>query len=448
MTLSASRHRLSLIVHIKYARFHGIEFVNIVTLLLFSGLPPATTLPPVPSQPLNQESSLHMNVDGRESEYYEIPEHPCPYSISNISEGYDLYDDMISVEAAIAVNLIQSEVDEDIYEDDEDLYEDPAFPSVPSMLPQPLALQSRPLPIPPSIRPPGVVLPHIVPLDTGLNSRPLPPLPQPSTLSPSNARPGFSPPVHINLEPISSSTRSENVPPPEETISSQHPKLNQGLSSTLPLPPRRQDSLPPTPRPRLFTSPQVVPKPVASPEATNDDADSSDSDDPYLAFPMDLESLDISKLTLEQLEQIDPKQAQLWMLLHMHKMVKKVEDVYESAEQLYSIYQAPPRVPTKVNQQDICNNSDESRPSESQDSQHKEVNYENTQVKRPVPLPRKLKPKSESGEESSSTDFSDSTKENNSESEPSQSNPPQDTAKVVKLYRKQKVIGELQCLLC
>ena len=73
-----------------------------------------------------------------------------------------------------------------------------------------------------------------------------------------------------------------------------------------------------------------------------EDTDSIDSDDPYLPFKMDLESFDISKLTLDQLGQIDPQQAQLWILLKMHQMVRKMEDVYVSAEQLYGTNQAPP----------------------------------------------------------------------------------------------------------
>ena len=44
-------------------------------------------------------------------------------------------------------------------------------------------------------------------------------------------------------------------------------------------------------------------------------------------FPRTLES--ISEVTLENLTNLDQKQAQLWMLLQMQKMVQKMEDVYE-----------------------------------------------------------------------------------------------------------------------
>ena len=226
-------------------------------------------------------------------------------------------------------------------------------------------------------------------------------------------------------------------------------EFSQSSTSTSPVPPRRHDSLVPKPRPRLLSRPPL-PTVLALQSSTlgNDNEDSSDSDDPYLAFPMDLESLDISKLTIEQFERIDPRQAQLWMLLKMHQMVKKVEDVYESAEQLYSIYQVPPRIPAKAQEQDI--NTAEKTQSENQETQQKKANYENAQctTKRPVPLPRKNIAKSQSSAECVvTTGGSASLNQGPAKSEQPESKQLQDTnQKTVKLYRKQKVIGELTLL--
>ena len=166
-------------------------------------------------------------------------------------------------------------------------------------------------------------------------------------------------------------------------------------------------SPPPSPPPRTTSLPQQSYQPIT------EDSDST-ADDPYLAFSMDLESLDISKLTLEQLEQIDPRQAQIWMLLKMHQMIRKVEDVYESAEQLYSIRQAPPLIPKKPNMQ-------ENR----EDKQFRRQNYENTlqRVKRPIPTPRQniARNRSKQGDPRESESV--------------------DTPK--KMYRQQKIIGKL-----
>lgn len=226
-------------------------------------------------------------------------------------------------------------------------------------------------------------------------------------------------------------------------------EFSQSSTSTSPVPPRRHDSLVPKPRPRLLSRPPLpTVLTLQSSTLVNDNEDSSDSDDPYLAFPMDLESLDISKLTIEQFERIDPRQAQLWMLLKMHQMVKKVEDVYESAEQLYSIYQVPPRVPVKAQEQDI--NTAEKTQSENQETQQKKANYENTQctTKRPVPLPRKNIAKSQSSAECVvTTRGSASLNQGPAKPEQPESKQLQDTnQKTVKLYRKQKVIGELTLL--
>ena len=146
---------------------------------------------------------------------------------------------------------------------------------------------------------------------------------------------------------------------------------------------------------------------------------------------MDLESMDISKLTFEQLEQMDPRQAQLWMLLKMHQMVRKVEDVYESTEQLYSTYQAPPLLPKK--------------PSENKENQP--LKYENTTVKRPVPKPRQDRSKCDNSrdtapvlvEENAATLNKGSSESGQQEGEESK----EATKKMVKVYRKQKVIGKL-----
>ena len=176
--------------------------------------------------------------------------------------------------------------------------------------------------------------------------------------------------------------------------------------------------------------PQTASLPQRSNQPTVQDSDSI-ADDPYLAFSMDLESLDISKLTLEQLEQIDPRQAQIWMLLKMHQMIRKVEDVYESTEQLYSIRQAPPPIPKKLNMQD-----------NREDKQFGTQHYENMctlqRIKRPIPTPRRniARNRSEQGNPSTIQELYTSTSEEmQQESELVKDKPK-------KMYRQQKIIGK------
>jgi hypothetical protein len=176
--------------------------------------------------------------------------------------------------------------------------------------------------------------------------------------------------------------------------------------------------------------PRTIPIPQRSNKPTTEDSDSI-ADDPYLAFSMDIESLDISKLTLEQLDQIDPRQAQIWMLLKMHQMIRKVEDVYESAEQLYSIRQAPPPIPKKPNTQE--------------EKQFRSQIYENILqcVKRPVPTPRQnvARNQSEQGDPNPSTTQEISI--NTSEAMQQESESVKDTVTPQKKYRQQKIIGKL-----
>ena len=180
-----------------------------------------------------------------------------------------------------------------------------------------------------------------------------------------------------------------------------------------------------TPPPPPRTVPLCNPLQLSSqPDA--EDSGSSNSDDPYLAFSMDLESLDISKLTLEQLDQIDPRQAQLWMLLKMHQMIRKVEDVYESAEQLYSIHQAPSPLPKKPNMQDYS-------------KQLRKKNYEN-RLKRPVPTPRQKVARNQSDQEDQMVSSTNTSEAKHQEIESdSVKDIPQ---KTVKMYRQQKIIGK------
>ena len=271
-----------------------------------------------------------------------------------------------------------------------------------------------------------------------------------------------------NIHPLPSPPHQHPLclPPPPDPL----PPLSVSPSSTTihsPLPPLPSLEInfdsPPKPRPRLrslvkaasalqsapvpplsptvyqSSSPRVAPPsdPPLSYQPDVVDVGLSDSDDPYLAFPMDIELLDISKLTLEQLDQIDPRQAQLWMLLKMHQMVRKVEDVYVSAEQLYSTHQAPPPLPKKPSKQ-------ESR-EDNRESQSKKY-YENTgpgTLKRPVPTPRKNVAKSQSSQENQEIPkecfVTDAPESKYQEAELMQDTP----RKVVKLYRKQKVIGKL-----
>ena len=178
--------------------------------------------------------------------------------------------------------------------------------------------------------------------------------------------------------------------------------------------------------------PQIASLPQRSNQPTVQDPDSI-ADDPYLAFTMDLESLDISKLTLEQLEQIDPRQAQIWMLLKMHQMIRKVEDVYESTEQLYSIRQAPPPIPKKPNMQLEDNR---------EDKQFGTQHYENMcilqRVKRPIPTPRRniARNRSEQGNPSTIQELYTST------SEEMQQESELVKVKPKKMFRQQKVIGK------
>ena len=62
-------------------------------------------------------------------------------------------------------------------------------------------------------------------------------------------------------------------------------------------------------------------------EPTYDDVKVQPTLQRSITIPQTLES--ISELTLENLTNLDQKQAQLWMLLQMQKMVQKMEDVYE-----------------------------------------------------------------------------------------------------------------------
>ena len=177
--------------------------------------------------------------------------------------------------------------------------------------------------------------------------------------------------------------------------------------------------------------PRTTLLPQRSYQSTAEDSDSF-IDDPYLVFSMDLESLDISKLTLEQLEQIDPRQAQIWMLLKMHQMIRKVEDVYESAEQLYSTHQAPLPIPKRRNMQD-----------NREDKQFSRQNYENTlqRVKHPIPTPRQNIARNQSEREDPSTIQELCTNTSEEMQQESESVIQKDTPK--KMYRQQKIIGKL-----
>ena len=303
-------------------------------------------------------------------------------------------------------------------EEPDEYYED-IIPPTSSKL-QEVEVYEEPPPLPPPLQEdptyeePGC---STGPLPTAVcspNNRPLPPPPnQSSTLSPPLSNESKNLPQHpLPVFESASNVLTEVHPRPRPRSRTQTRTAHQFTSiqpqvqpSSLPLLPRAGSSSP-------------VPQPTYLENAN--DADSIDSDDPYLPFKMDLESFDISKLTLEQLGQIDPRQAQLWMLLKMHQMVRKMEDVYESAEQLYGTNQAPPPpLPKKtVGKQ-------ENRP--------RKLNYENTLAgkKPPVPTPRKYATKSQSSQEDE-----DIAKE--SESPEKNDSPP----KVIKLYRKQKVIGK------
>jgi hypothetical protein len=215
------------------------------------------------------------------------------------------------------------------------------------------------------------------------------------------------------------------------------PPVHDSITRPLPSPRQRTTSLPqrnnkPTTEDSDSTTQSPPPRTISESLPTQSDqlvTEDSDliAEDPYLAFSTDLESLDISKLTLEQLDQIDPRQAQIWMLLKMHQMIRKVEDVYESAEQLYSVRQAPDPspIPKKPNVQD--------------DGEDK---HENTlqRVKRPIPRPRQnvARHQSEQGDPSSTTqEFSTKTSEAMQQESKSVKDTPQ------KVYRQQKIIGKL-----
>ena len=261
-------------------------------------------------------------------------------------------------------------------------------------------------------------------LHSSLHQRPLP-------LPPRNV-PRTVPYVRVNQQPID--TLSEYTPLLTLPVSEDYEfQISSDILPDLPARQPAQKQVPPLKLipPVQFSTTRPPPSPpprTTSLQPITEDSDST-ADDPYLAFSMDLESLDISKLTLEQLEQIDPRQAQIWMLLKMHQMIRKVEDVYESAEQLYSIRQATSPIPKKLNMQD-----------NRKDNQFGTQHYENTlqPVKRPVPKPRQniARNRSEQGDPSTIQELCTNT----SEEIQQESELVKDKPKT--MYRQQKIIGK------
>ena len=448
-----------------------------------SGLPPPITLPELPTAlPISQVQSLLPLGDEDEDDmdgYYEVPH------IVSKQEAEQQEDTTPHPLPPLPVP-----------EQEDDRMMRPLPP--PPMSRQEQDRMARPLPLPPRskqddedrmLRP----LPPL-PEEEGRANRPLPPLPS-SDIEDDNEQNIY---LASNVSPIS---RRPPCPlPPEVTISEPPPPLppaytegdhftdsseeesdmvystmcdantviangmlaplpsdgsltedtNSGpreRCSTMPSSVSRREPEVPIPRPRLFSRPQEkAPKerpkatrrsvsPILSLQPTQSrpsEKGDSDTDDPYLQFQMDLESMDISKLTLEQLEQIDPRQAQLWMLLKMHQMVKKVEDVYESAEQLYSVYQEPPTLPARSSVPPAGNQPRK---------------YENTAIKCPVPKPRIRGSNAEKDHEATPISLKDTSPGDHNISEPAgrqEGKSSQDThTGAVKLYRRQKVIGEL-----
>ena len=347
--------------------------------------------------------------------------------------------------------------------DDEGIYHD--------MVPGPIinSQQSPQYPAPdyPAPPPPKAAIP--------LQSRPLPLVPPSGSWD--LPLPGQRPPLRVSKERTSEQLQMETRPLPptpdtedvdekdidpydicqEEVGDIQYPSsftntLRHEQTSTLPSSMRHrrperqifrqrqlscpQEVLSSEQKLRKTVSHQIVPSSLSQQLSDKGDSDASDTDDPYLPFQLDLDSLDISKLTLEQLEQIDPRHAQLWMLLKMHKMVKKVEDVYESAEQLYGVYQVPqqslpPKLPPK--------------PSNSTAT----TGYENATytMKRPVPKPRKHLVKSGSSDEAATNAVSISINKDITEAAAGhqESSSSQDINKgPVKHYRSRKVFSKLK----
>ena len=432
--------------------------------LACSGLPPTMTLPPLPPQQTDNDPSFSTHPNSNNDPDYSmvpdshtIEEVPEQKERSSLSSEYVYLSPPEPTTTTIS-DMIDGQYDEDSEEDDE-VYDDVNNAVVPFSLPPSSALEQNPSPSnrPPlqAFRPP---CPLPKPSEEVIRARsrspvfttkdapksPPPPLPKspppPKSSSPPKSKRQPMLPPHPKSPPLLRSSPRPKSPQP--LASDDHlpdtsfrplppvPKQKVRPQSSATLPPtahRQGDPLPLSPRPRLRSQP-VVPKARSSsrspgpplPPALPDD-DGVDPDDPYLQFQMDLESLDISKLTLEQLDRLDPRQAQLWMLLKMHQMVRKVEDVYVSAEQLYVSNQGPPPLPSK--------------PPQNQTPQRKKMNYENT-VKGPVPLPRKRLSKYDENQEPPPADpLSDSAQEQNGEES--------DTSPKVKLYRKKKVIGKL-----
>lgn len=165
--------------------------------------------------------------------------------------------------------------------------------------------------------------------------------------------------------------------------------------------------------------------------------DNSNADNP---FKMDIESMDISKLILEQLDTpLDPHEAQLWMLLEIHQMVRKVKNVHESAVNLHAMHQVPPPLPVKP----------------SQNKKIRRFSYENTSPKPPVPKPRRRISKCESGQNTVLMEDNKALMEDNKvpmersgsdEGECEGQKSQQAPKNVIKLYNKKKVMGKLQYL--
>ena len=445
------------------------------------GLPPPMILPDLPQEPPRSEIEPQFPSDDKDIDelYYEIPDPPIkkepkqltsqplpptPDSVTENEDGEEIYNDGLprtlwplpplppsttvvsSDEQDRGSGGQDSRSNNDFYSNFEPISARPPHARPPwsnCLVPPPPTYPTCPLPssVHPQLPPrPSTSLQKVPPPPLVGNEVPEEVYEEVRPQSPSTRPPLPPPPSSTNLPPLPPPMSSTKPPAPPD------PSPLQDRHSTLPPCLHRPAASPPVVRPRLFSRQQEtlpeqsptlkVPHRSRSPNphkhADKGDSDGSDAEDPYLPFKMDLESMDISKLTFEQLEQIDPRQAQLWMLLKMHQMVRKVEDVYESTEQLYSTHQAPPKLPAK--------------PSENSDPQkNRPLKYENTTVKHPVPKPRQHRSKCEKGrdtipvEEDATTLNKDSSESGQQEGEESK----EAAKKVVKVYRKQKVIGKL-----
>ena len=117
---------------------------------------------------------------------------------------------------------------------------------------------------------------------------------------------------------------------------------------------------------------------------------------PTNVLPDDVESL--ADLSIEYLANVDPRKAQLWMLLQMQKMVQKIENVYETV----GYYTRPPEQLPPTTQGNTAKFRTENQTSRGQHYVNlSEISKAASQLDRPLPP---LPPKTYKDQESAGDD--------------------------------------------